>query len=142
MTLNAEPLKVDLRELADETRKPPETPVNRINSPLEGAELLDVVCIIRAQKRLNRLYRHLEKSGGWRAVAAARGVNVYYVYQLVKHGVVPGNPLIRRTLYLPEVLPSERKTRVPKIKILLGSPGWEKEFFKRMRPQRGKGILT
>ncbi len=70
----------------------------------------DAQIIAAAQKRLLRLYERKRKKGGWRAVATARGLsNVSYVHTFVTKGTVPPNPETRRKLFLPRVLPSERK---------------------------------
>lgn len=76
--------------------------------------------IQRAQIRLIGLYDRFRKKGGWRALAEYRKVsNVSYVYNFVNRGVVPKNPDLRRKLFLPRVLPSERKPKakreVPKV---------------------------
>jgi hypothetical protein len=55
-----------------------------------------------AKRRLLGLYEVL---GTWRAVQQKRGLpNVSYLYYFVVHGVIPGNPGIRRKLYLPKTL--------------------------------------
>jgi len=99
--------------------------------------------IVRAQNRLLSLYRQLGRPGGWRAVAefCARRVNmktmnVSYVYLLVAKGRVPSNITIRRALFLPAVLSSERKARSARELVRVGEPGWEGVY---MRKQLRKG---
>lgn len=73
--------------------------------------LVDQYVIVLAQKKLMRLYER-QRVGGWRAVMKARKLsNVSYVFDFVTYNIVPANPEIRRKLYLPRVLPSERKPR-------------------------------
>ena len=70
--------------------------------------VVDVERVTRAQNRLISLHRRL---GSWRAVALRCGVNVRYPYELALSAVVPSNPEIRFKLFLPRVMPSERKPK-------------------------------
>ena len=96
----------------------------------------DDSCIERAQRRLLRDHRRL---GTWRAVEAKIGANHGYIVALVKNGIVPSNPAVRKKLGLPRVLPSERKPRVNRIIPSLGSEGWEQVFFRKLKPKKWKG---
>jgi len=49
-----------------------------------------------------KLVRLYAQHGSYHKVAQERGVNVYWVYQLLKHGKEPTNPKIRQALYLPK----------------------------------------
>jgi hypothetical protein len=90
----------------------------------------DVECIARAQKRLKKAYlRHVS----WRGVAGECGVKVRYVWALVQRGTVPKNPDIRAAIYLPRVMPSEKKPRVRHPFVPLGAPGWEEYYFKKVK---------
>lgn len=89
----------------------------------------DVECIARAQKRLKKAYLRYVS---WRGVAKECGVNVRYVWALVQLGQVPRNPDIRAAIYLPRVMPSERRQRVKRPFVRIGEPGWEEIYFKKL----------
>lgn len=95
----------------------------------------DFPAVVRAQNKVQARYTRL---GNWRAVMKELGLaNVAYAYDLVKHGKVPPNPETRAKLFLPRVLPSERKARMKRVPPpLLGSPGWELHWMKRPRVNR------
>lgn len=99
------------------------------NDSQNDARAKDGQVIERAQNRLKKAHSRKVK-GGWRAVALDLGLNVRYVYDLAVRGVVPSNPETRRKLGLPRVMPSERKPRARREPVLIGSPGWEKVYFK------------
>jgi hypothetical protein len=92
----------------------------------------DDLIIVRAQKRLKK---RLAVVGSLRALAKELGVNHKYVIDLF-NGCVPSNVNIRRALGLPRSMPSECRPRVARVIPLLGSDGWEKVFFKRLRPRK------
>jgi len=104
------------------------------NTSLTNANPEDVQILERAQIRLIGLYTRWQKKGGWRKVANYRDLlNVSYVYNFAVNGIVPKNPDIRRKLYLPRVLPSERKPkakREPKPKV------WENPelYLRKVKP--------
>ena len=100
------------------------------NKERNAARAKDEQCIERAQKRLKKAYlRH----SSWHGVAGERGVNVQYVWRLAVMGVVPRNPEIRAALFLPRVMPSERKPRARREVVKIGQPGWESVYFKKVR---------
>ncbi len=100
------------------------------------------------------LFRAYERLGTWRKVAAELGVNHAYVLMVMKVSatqvadiadgrlklarLIPSNVEVRAALGFPRVMPSERKTRVKRIIPVMGSEGWERVFFKRLRPRRWK----
>ena len=86
------------------------------------------------------LYRAYERLGTWRKVAAELGINHGYVLMVMK-GKVPSNVDVRAALGFPRVMPSERKARVKRIIPVMGSEGWERVFFKRLRPRRWGKIM-
>jgi len=104
------------------------------NMSLLDAKPEDRQILERAQIRLIGLYERWRKKGGWRAVSDHRDLsNVSYVYNFVFKGIVPKNPATRRKLYLPRVLPSERKPkakREPKPKV------WESPelYLRKVKP--------
>lgn len=100
--------------------------------------------IVRAQKRILGLYREMGKPGGWRGVArylaqrvGLHVLNVAYVYEFVSLGRVPANVDIRRALFLPKMLPSERKDKLIKTVVHVGQGDWERLYF-RMQLKRGR----
>lgn len=100
--------------------------------------------ITRAQNRVLEIYREKGRPGGWRGVAdfLARRVglprlNVAYIYDFVSKGKVPSNVQIRAALFLPRVLPSERKPRSAKPVVHIGDPDWERLYF-RLQLRRGR----
>jgi hypothetical protein len=62
------------------------------NRTVEGAAPKVDAQVVRARKRLSRLYKRLRRHGGWRAVAREIGSsNVRYAYNFAEHGLLPGN---------------------------------------------------
>jgi hypothetical protein len=55
------------------------------------------------EKPRRRLIRQKQHLGSWHKVAAARGLNVFYVHDFVKHGNIPTNKKIQRALGIPRV---------------------------------------
>jgi len=102
------------------------------NKTQADARAEDVQVIERAQKRLKKAHSR-KKRGGWRAVASDLGLNVRYVYDLAVKGIVPPNPETRRKLGLPRVMPSERKLRARHEPVRIGSEGWERVYFKKVK---------
>lgn len=90
----------------------------------------DGECIARAQKRLKNIYlRHVS----WRGVAQEVGVNVSYIFRLCEYGTVPRNPDIRQRLFLPRVMPSERKPRKRREVVKIWEPGFERVYFRKVK---------
>ncbi len=67
--------------------------------------------IVRAQKRVLRLYKRLRRKGGWRAVQFTIGsANVSYVYDFAVHGVVPADLHEREVLLHWRATPADALT--------------------------------
>lgn len=105
-------------------------PVAKIDVNAKDGEVIG-----RVQKRLKK---RLAVVGSLRGLAKELGVNHKYVID-VMNGRVPSNVGIRRALGLPCVMPSERRVRVKRVIPLMGSEGWEKVFFRRVRVRRWRG---
>ena len=114
------------------------TGMTRTTPPQTSARCKDMIIIQRAQKRLLRAYRRLGKSRSWRMVAKSLGINHGDISTFINHGHVPRNEHLRLAMGLPRVMPSERKPRTKRIIPLIGTNGWEKFFFKILRPRRWK----
>jgi len=114
---------------------------NRVLSVVKpGDELI----IVRAQNRILRLYRRLGRNGGWRAVVERLQrrldpdlrLNISHVYNFVYHGKLPPKKY-RKALYLPQLLPSERKPREKKVIPIIGmGHNWESVFFKQPKKRK------
>jgi hypothetical protein len=101
------------------------------STPTPSNEDKDAKILKRVQRRLTKAFQRL---GSWRKVAGERGVNHAYV-SLVMQGNIPTSKTVRKALGFPLVLPSERRVRVRTITPLMGSEGWERIFFRRLRPR-------
>ncbi len=102
------------------------------NKTQDDPRAKDAQVIERVQNPLKKAHSR-KKRGGWRAVAADLGLNVRYVYDLAVKGIVPPNPETRRKLGLPRVMPSERKPKAKRETVRIGSEGWERVYFKKVR---------
>lgn len=103
------------------------------NTNTQNATAQDDEVIERAQNMLKNIYmRHVS----WRAVAVERGVNVRYVWELATRGTVPRNPDVRQAVFLPRVMPSERRRKVKREVVKIGAPGWEAVYFKKVKVKR------
>lgn len=115
------------------------------NKPPVPLSPLDVELVAKAQKRVNRLYRHIRKIGcpdpktgkivrGWRAVQYTQELsNVRIAWAFVFENEIPSDPETRVKLFMPRVLPSERKHNQKRIIPIIGvGEGWEKVFFKKL----------
>jgi len=100
------------------------------NKALANVNPKDAPLIEKVRYRLLRLKKRLKN---WRAVGGHLGVHHVYAWRLALEGVVPPNPDTRRKLFLPRVLPSERKPkakREPKPKV------WENPdlYLRKVKP--------
>jgi len=78
----------------------------------------DLTVILLAQEKVVRVYKRL---GNWRAVAEKLGLkNVAIAWAFVKWGEIPKRKDLRCKLFLPRVLPSERKPKAKRARPLWG----------------------
>jgi hypothetical protein len=87
--------------------------------------------IVRARNKLIRLYNEFRQSGGWRAVAKARGSkNQQYIYNFAMHGIEPTNPVERRACFLPDRVceTCKRTIRENKPHVHKEMPEWMKQW--------------
>lgn len=78
---------------------PIRVPRYRNNNGLEGTHMtnpmFDTSSLEKPRRRLIRQYHRL---GSYHKLAAARGVNVSYIYEFVKHYAIPENREIQKAL--------------------------------------------
>ncbi len=92
----------------------------------------DTKILFRIQKRLRGAFLSF---GSWRKVALWKGVNHRYVTGVMQ-GTVPTSVEVRKALGFPAVMPSERQPWMRRVYPLMGTPGWEKVFFKQPRKNK------
>ena len=99
-----------------------------------------------------RLMGAFERLGSWRKVAGEMGINHGYVSMVMRVSevdvaegrvemgrLIPSNVEVRKAMGFQKVLYTERKVRVKRVIPLMGSVGWERIFFKRLKARRWRG---
>ena len=119
--------------------------LSKITTPPLDVNPLDTPIITKSQRRVLRAYRRIQRVGtlnpktgrlahGWRGVMFELDLpNVRIVWAFVNENLIPSDPETRVKLFLPKVLPSERKHNQRRIMPIIGvSDRWEKVFFKKL----------